>query len=378
MNFKEEKTKLIIDWEDALSEILTCIKNARKTIRFRVYMWRDDESWRKVLEALQEKIKACSEMKIYIEKDVFWWRVYNLQKYFSIWKVWWDIFSTKKWSDFIKKNKNVLYEKVWSESLIFFKYLKENNHSKVFLFDENTPEATAIIWWMNIADEYLTAQNHENPDIWWWHDFMVKIRWEPTQKLIWKNYQSKKWIFKKIAHSTEILLDIKNKRTIMKEIFKELKNAKKSIIIEHWYMTDLHIISKLRKISRKWVNIKVILPNRSDWVYHANMNTISKLLKPSLILHKINKNLEVYLYNWMIHSKTILIDDEIAILWSSNLTYNSFNILCETNAVFKNWSPVVKQLKDELNKDLLYSERIQIWNIPKYKKWLAWIQELFI
>lgn len=46
-----------------------------------------------------------------------------------------------------------------------FKYLKENDHSKIWLFDEETENPKAIIGGMNIALEYLTAQNRENPDM---------------------------------------------------------------------------------------------------------------------------------------------------------------------------------------------------------------------
>ena len=63
---------------------------------------------------------------------------------------------------------------------------------------------------------------------------------------------------------------------------------------------------------------------------------------------------------------------------SSNLTYNSFNILCETNAFFRNGSPVVKELQAQLKKEIEYSMKINENNIPKYNKLLAWIEELFI
>jgi phosphatidylserine/phosphatidylglycerophosphate/cardiolipin synthase-like enzyme len=57
--------------------------------------------------------------------------------------------------------------------MFFFKYLKENDHSKVFLFDENTPNSLVLIGGLNIGDEYLTKQNHEDPDSGGWHDYMV-------------------------------------------------------------------------------------------------------------------------------------------------------------------------------------------------------------
>lgn len=60
--------------------------------------------------------------------------------------------------------KNVSFVLVGPSSLIMCKYLKENDHSKIWLFDEGTESVKAIIGGMNIAEEYLTAQNREDPD----------------------------------------------------------------------------------------------------------------------------------------------------------------------------------------------------------------------
>ncbi|MDD2487703.1 MAG: phosphatidylserine/phosphatidylglycerophosphate/cardiolipin synthase family protein [Candidatus Gracilibacteria bacterium] len=371
-------TKLIVDGEKARNAILSCIKDAKKTIRLRVFMWRDDESGRLILDALQKKMDSDQDIRVYIEKDIFGGKVYDFQKYLSIGKVGGDIFSTKLGTDFIKNNKNLNFSSIGTKSILFFKYLKENDHSKVFLFDENTTDTVAIIGGMNITDECLTAQNHDNPNRGGWHDYMVRIYGEATQKLIGKNGKRKRWIYKKIINYTEILLDIKTKRIIRKEIFKELKNAKKSVIVEHGYITDNKIVHELRKISFNGINVKIILPDRSDGVYHANMHSVEKLLKPSLFLRKRSSNLEVYLYSGMIHSKVILIDNEVAIMGSSNLTYNSFNILRETNAFFRKGNPVAKELGIQLKEDLKYTKRIYASDVPKYKKWLAIIEEIFI
>jgi len=380
MELKEEyKTKLIIDWDNSCNEIINCIKESVSSIRIRMFMWRNDSSWRKILSALEEKIKSNPTIKIYIEKDSFWSLVYNIQKWISLWKLWWDIFSSDIWKSFLQNNKNINFSFVGSKSIFLFKYLKENDHSKVFLFDEFTSKSTALIWWMNISDEYLTAQNHDSPESWWWHDYMVKIEWNIADNFAsyWWKY-SKKWLAKKILEWIEVLMSIKNKHTIRTEIIKELKKAKKSIIIEHWYITDYLVIKKLRKISRKWIDIKIILPSYSDWFWNSNMHSIYRLLKPSALTHKIDSNIQVYLYNWMIHAKVIVIDKKIAIIWSANLTHWSFDILKETNAIFRQKDWIVKELITQINKDLKNCKMINLENIPKYNKWVALIQRIFI
>lgn len=55
------------------------------------------------------------------------------------------------------------------------RYFENNDHSKVFLFDEHTEDVHALVGGMNMSDEYLTAKEHHSPDR-GWHDYMVKIR----------------------------------------------------------------------------------------------------------------------------------------------------------------------------------------------------------
>lgn len=372
---KEEDIELIIDWKNALNEIITCIEKATESIRIRIFMWRDDECWNLVLDKLNEKIDENKNISIRIEKDIFWSKMYNIQKFLTWWRIWWDIFSTKKWENF-KKRKNVEFIEIWSWSVIFFKYLKENNHSKIYLFDEKKDERIAITGWMNIADNYLKDLNKNDPDKWWWHDYMVKMKWENAAKLAWIKTKTK-WPHRKIRESVEIIQDIKDKRVTRKEFLKELRKAKKEIIIEHSYITDWSIIILLRKKMYKWVKVTIILPDRSDWIYHANMHSIKKLLKPSLIYKKPNK-INIYLYKWMIHAKVMMIDNSTVIIWSANLTYNSFDILCETNAIFRNNKNLNKKLTEQLNKDIKNSNKINYSKIPKYNKLLAYIQKMFV
>lgn len=378
-NNHHNKIELIIDWENSLKTILRLIKETRKTIKIRMFMWRDDETWRLVLNALQNKINENPNIAINIEKDAFWTRVYNFQNFMSFWKMGWDIFCSELWLKFIKNNKNVFFKNIGTSSILLFKYNKENNHSKVFIFDENTFSSKILIGGMNISDEYLTAQDIKEPLKWWRHDYMVLINGKlPKDIYSYEFKKNKKYFARKIQEWVSIIMNIKNNQSIRKEILRELDRAKNSIIIEHWYLTDNAIIRRLRKISRKWIKIQIIIPAYSDWFYDANILSIYKLIKPSIIKRNQIQNIEIYLYNWLIHSKVILIDDLTSIIGSANLTNWSFDLLRETNAVFRQNSWITKELLDQLNIDMKNCSKITLENIPKYNKLLAWIQKMFI
>jgi len=80
----------------------------------------------------------------------------------------------------------------------------------------------------------------------------------------------------------------------------------------------------------------------------------------------------------MIHSKAMVIDETTAIIWSGNLTYGSFDLLHETNAVFRWDNSIVHEIIKQIIQDLTYSKKITLETIPSYNKWLAWIQMLLI
>ncbi|MFH0776327.1 MAG: phosphatidylserine/phosphatidylglycerophosphate/cardiolipin synthase family protein [Patescibacteria group bacterium] len=377
--FSGGQARLIVDGDSALSEILNAIKRAKKTIRMRVYMWRDDEVGRLVLAALQRKIKTSPTIKIFIEKDAFGSRVYNLQKIISWGRMKGDIFSSELGLNFLRQKRNVHFVSVGSRSLILFKILKENDHSKVFLFDDGTQDSLALVGGMNIANEHLTAQNHSDPDQGGWHDYMVLLRGELADRFALHFHKRKtKWLSKKIRKGFEILMDISSRRVIKREMIREISKARRSIIIQHGYLTDFAIIRKLRQASRRGVHVQVIIADRSDGVLHANMHSVYKLLKSPTFPRRKKPSVKVHLYRGMIHAKVIVIDKAVAIIGSANLTGCSFNLLSETNAIFRQKDGIVRELLAQVQKDLHHCVPVTLANIPPYRRWLAWWQKIFI
>jgi cardiolipin synthase len=258
--------------------------------------------------------------------------------------------------------------------------LKENDHSKVYIFDEDTPESIALIGGMNIGDEYLTAVNHQHPEQGGWHDYMVRIKGEGAKNLLppLTIPQKKYWFRKKIMNGIEILFNWKGKRKMKRELIKELQQAKKSILIEHGYITDDSITRKLRHMAKKNIAVTIILPDRSDGVYNANMHTIHKLLKPTALGQKHISHIRIFLYRGMIHAKVIVIDDTTTIMGSANLTSNSFHFLNETNAIFRSKTGITKEVLRQIKKDLWYCTPITFQTIPPYNRWKAAIERIFI
>lgn len=378
--FQNSTTHLIVDGHNALRIILSSIRYAKKSIHIKMFMWREDELGRRVLQALEDKILEHPAIRVIIEKDIFGSRVYNWQRILSLGKKRGDIFSSEYGENFLRNYKEqVTFVRIGSKTLLLFKLLKENDHSKVFVFDEKTPHVSALVGGMNIGNEYLSAPNQQEPDAGGWHDYMLHIHGELANHLL-KPVSKKRrpWALKTLGQGMEILLNLKSRRQMKRYMVRELKQAQESVIVEHGYLTDDNIIRRLRRIARKGVRVTVIVPDRSDGVYHANMQTIDKLLQPGLIRRRQSSPVRVYLYPGMIHAKVIIIDSETTIIGSANLTSNSFDYLNETNAIIRKKKGITRALLTQIKKDVARSTRLSRDTVPKYNRFLAAIQKIFI
>ena len=74
----------------------------------------------------------------------------------------------------------------------------------------------------------------------------------------------------------------------------------------------------------------------------------------------------------------MVIDAYTSIIGSANLTYGSFDLLRETNAIFREEDGITKQLMDQIESDLTHCTKVSLTTIPKHNIFLAWIQRLFI
>lgn len=372
---------LIADGEEAFKSIIDCIRKARKSIHIKMFMWRDDTKGRAVLEALEQKIQTTPAIRIIIEKDAFGSRIYDLTRLITLGNSRGDMFSSSYGLRFIKDYpNNVVFHYVGSRSLFFIKLLKENDHSKVLVFDQNTPYANALMGGINLADEYLTSENHDYPDQGGWHDYMVYIQGPLASQLLTERSRKSPPlpVMRSLERGAELLLNVRDRRRVKKVILRELSRARTSVVLEHGYITDEAIIHKLRQISRRGVEVQVILPDRSDGFFHANMHSIYRLLKPSVLPHRGKMNLKVFLYRGMIHGKTLLIDDETTIIGSANLTSISFELMQETNGVFRDPEGLSREMGLQLSKDMQYCHEVTFKTIPPYNRLRAFLERLAI
>ncbi|MCD8165231.1 MAG: cardiolipin synthase, partial [Bacteroides sp.] len=153
-------------------------------------------------------------------------------------------------------------------------------------------------------------------------------------------------------------------RVIMQGMFEAIVRAKKSIYIENPYFVPTDsILTALQVTAMSGVEIHFVMPLRSDnrKVQYASNSYVEQLLC---------SNIHVYQYGeGFIHSKMMVIDDEIVIVGSSNMDIRSFDLNFECS-VFIYDKELAAQVKGAIINDMEDSVKItpEGWN-KRNEKW---------
>lgn len=133
-----------------------------------------------------------------------------------------------------------------------------------------------------------------------------------------------------------------------------IANANDYIYITSPYLNlDANMSDYLCTAARSGVDVKIIIPRQYDrpqWRTLTNGN----------IVNLIKAWVKVYRYMpGHIHSKTIIADDDLAILGTINMNYRSFYLHFE-NGIFTSDELLICDIKDDMEMILMNSERVTI------------------
>jgi len=123
-----------------------------------------------------------------------------------------------------------------------------------------------------------------------------------------------------------------------KKLLDLIANAKHDMQIYMQSLTDYQIINALKAAAKKGVNIEILTSDKK------HQKQLSSLQKAGIHIHPSR--------HYYIHAKVFIVDKQLALLGSINLTQNSLDHNRELSVITKDPN-VVKQLRDRFYKDLL-------------------------
>ncbi|SFG53184.1 cardiolipin synthase [Sporolactobacillus nakayamae] len=139
---------------------------------------------------------------------------------------------------------------------------------------------------------------------------------------------------------------------IKNAFIKMILSAKKNIYIQTPYLIpDESLLNAISIASLSHVDVRIMIPNKPDhpFVYWATYSNVGLLLETGA---------RVYLYqNGFLHAKTIIVDDQIATVGTSNLDFRSFSLNFEVNA-FIYHQQTAKQLAQIFKQDIRLSKEL--------------------
>ncbi len=292
------------------------IDEAEKYIHFQTYIFDDDETGRRILDAL---IRAAGRgVRVYFLLDAYGGRTFS--------------------KNLVKRAEEagILFRKFAPVFITKGFHLSMRLHHKVVLADGRV----TVIGGMNIANRYHgTRQNKE------WLDFAILIKGPEVAhtltilKKLWNwTFISRKERSREIVHTPDLYRDdvqvkvlqnnwYRNKIEILKSYRTAMRRSKdRMTIFASYFLPGRHERKLLKDASKRGVDIKIVLSAVSDTLIFK---------RATLFLYDfiLRNNIRIYEYlPSVLHAKVVTVDGVWSSIGSYNLNHLSDYGSIETNA----------------------------------------------
>lgn len=337
--------------ENFFDELKKEITSAKKTIYMEYFIFKFDNIGREICELLVERARAG--IKIIIIVDGLNSANRKLSRYF--------------------KNTGIDINFFFKTYIPLFNLrVNYRNHRKITVIDSRV----AFIGGMNIGDEYRGNFKDE-----FWRDTSVKVMGEVVidiekeffftlsivkgtlikyEKYLYEyNDLVKKELKKhqkKYFGCVQLVSSGPNYefRTLRDSFLKLIQGAEKSILIQTpYFVPDDSLLDALKAAIISGVDVKIMIPSKGDhlFVYWVNQFYIGELLNLGASIYRYEKG--------FIHSKVLIIDNDVVSIGTCNFDYRSFYLNFEINLnIYENESAIL--FKNQFYKDIADSKKITI------------------
>ncbi len=314
---EKNSTKIYTSAREKYDDLLKDIENAKETVNLLYFIVHNDEIGKELLDLLDKK--ATEGVEVRFLYDGFG-----------------SILTPYKTFKKLKNNPNGHVAAFFPLRIFSYSLINHRNHRKLAIIDGKT----AYIGGMNIGDEYMGLKK-PSP----WRDTHMRIEGEAVleiQRIFCLDWEfttgesltdSPEVFFKKPKVVNNILpMQIvasgpdSTGEEIKCGLIKMISHAKDYIFLQTPYFApDTPFLEAIRTAAHSGVDVRVMIPLIPDkkYVYYTTMSYMEELLKAGA---------KVYLYPGFIHSKTLVCDDEVSTIGTTNVDTRSFLLHFEVNA----------------------------------------------
>lgn len=336
---KNEVT-LITDGKEKFKQLIQDIESATDHIHIQYYIFKMDETGRAIYQALVKKAQEGISVKFLYD----------------------DLGSRKlghsDFKEFIAAGGEVgaffpSYLKILNPRVNF------RNHRKVVVIDGEI----GYIGGFNVGNEYASLDDNFG----YWRDTHIRIHGHSVYSLqahfLFDWYQTK---HKKLTdelltyfpvfhvdHQTPIQIVSSGPDTEIESIknsyIRMILSAKKYIYIQSpYFVPDIAFLNAIQIAAASGVDVRVITPAKADhpFVYGGNSAYGGDLLHHGGRLFRYKKG--------FLHSKMMVIDDEICTIGTTNIDVRSFSLNFEMNAIIFD-EKIAKQCRELFEQDIVDS-----------------------
>lgn len=299
---------LITESIEAFVTLMREISKAEKSISLSTYVFKNDATTQKILDALTLKAAQGVQVRLLID-SLGSYKLYFFQKKLQA----------------LRDAGGEVHFFMPLLRLPYKNYINLRNHRKIYLFDERT----LLSGGMNLSDEYMGAQKRSDQ----WEDILFLTQGEATYA--YAQIFEDDW-----AYATDKELRIAQKPTRVEEgdayiqvvpsgpdikgdaLFEALISAIHSAqeriwIVTPYFVPDATLLYALKIARHKGVDVKLITPKSSN-------HMIADLSRSSYMRELAENNIDLALYKGnMLHAKAILFDDKAVMIGSVNIDNRS-------------------------------------------------------
>ena len=310
---ENNKVQLLKSGRETFQTILDLVSTAKEIICIEFYIFKDDDTGKKLAGILKEKAREGVN-------------VYLLYDHFGSF-----LTSRRFWSDLKKSGVKVRVSHPfkWTAPREYM----YRNHKKLLIIDG----IKAVTGGFNIADEYHGYFRKRNIT---WRDTGIYLEGPVTSALLnmfqisWSTWKGE-LINRHTRHEALIqgvpVIPIfansgRARRRMRRLLIYSIRNAKKSILLTTaYFVPSKRILRALLHAARRGVSVKLLLPGNSDIqsVFYAGRSYYHSLLKAGA---------EIYNYQGaVLHAKTTVFDGCWSIIGSANFDFLSLRKNEESN-----------------------------------------------